>query len=416
MAAPASLLRALDRIRPGMTVYIPGATGESAALRQALAAEPERLDGVRLVSCLLPGMNEFDYAALHPNVRVTVFLLPGALRSGFEAGRVEAMPMAYSQAAAWLAQAPIDLAFAQVAPADADGRWSLGVASDFTPIALAAARERIALVNPALPTPARAVRAAADGFDLAVEAEGPVIVAPPARSTPQQDQLARRVAELVPDRASLQTGIGGAPAAVYEHLRGHRGLTLRSGMAVEGLRAVHEAGALEPGAVHRVGVAYGPAGFYDWLSAEDVLEFSDTRVTHGAAPLAQARRFTAINSALEVDLFGQANLEWQGGRMSSGVGGAPDFMRAAARAPDGLAITALPSTAKGGAISRIVPRLQSPTASIPRSDIDVVVTEHGAARLSALSMDARAEALIAIADPACRDALAQAWEAMRRGL
>ncbi|MCI3180876.1 acetyl-CoA hydrolase [Caulobacter sp. CCUG 60055] len=411
-----TLRQALDRIRPGMTVYVPGATGEALALRAALAAEPDRLDGVRLVGCPLPGMNEFDYAALHPNARATVFMLPEGLRPSFEAGRVEVAPLAYSRIAAWLAAAPIDIAFVQVAPADQDGRWSLGLAADFAPIVLAAARTRVALVNPTLPRPAGGARAPASALDLVVEAAGPVVMAPPARPAPQQDLLARRVAELVPDRASLQTGIGGAPAALYRHLGGHRGLILRSGMATEGLRAAFEAGAMDRGAVHRTGVAYGPADFYDWLAAEDVLAFADVRVTHDAATLAQASRFTAVNAALEVDLFGQVNLEWRDGRLSSGVGGAPDFMRAAARAPDGLAITALLSTARGGTVSRIVPRLTGPTVSIARHDVDVVATEHGAARLGGLSMDRRAEALIAVADPAHRDGLAQAWEAMRRGL
>ena len=149
-----TLRQALDRIRPGMTVYVPGATGEALALRAALAAEPDRLDGVRLVGCPLPGMNEFDYAALHPNARATVFMLPEGLRPSFEAGRVEVAPLAYSRIAAWLAAAPIDIAFVQVAPADQDGRWSLGLAADFAPIVLAAARTRVALVNPTLPRPA----------------------------------------------------------------------------------------------------------------------------------------------------------------------------------------------------------------------------------------------------------------------
>jgi acyl-CoA hydrolase len=130
--------------------------------------------------------------------------------------------------------------------------------------------------------------------------------------------------------------------------------------------------------------------------------------------LAATPRLHALNSALEVDLFGQANLEWRGGRLASGLGGAPDFASAARRSEGGRAVLALPSSAKGGAISRIVARLEAPTVSLPRDLTDVVITEHGLADLRGSSLDDRAEALIGIADPAHRIDLAAAWESMRR--
>jgi len=127
-------------------------------------------------------------------------------------------------------------------------------------------------------------------------------------------------------------------------------------------------------------------------------------------------RFTAINGALQVDLFGQVNLEWQSDRLISGVGGAPDFMQAAVRAAGGRSIIALASTAKGGEVSRIVPRLEVPAVSIARSEIDTVVTEHGIAELKGRSVDERAEVLMAVAGKQHQAALAQAWRAMRARL
>jgi acyl-CoA hydrolase len=124
----------------------------------------------------------------------------------------------------------------------------------------------------------------------------------------------------------------------------------------------------------------------------------------------------AINSVLEVDLFGQANAEFIRGRQVSGTGGLTDFLRGARASPGGIGMTALASTAKGGAISRIVPRLAPDATSVSRADMDVVITEHGVARLRGLDLDGRAAALIAIADPAHRDTLATAWDAMRRAL
>jgi acyl-CoA hydrolase len=142
------------------------------------------------------------------------------------------------------------------------------------------------------------------------------------------------------------------------------------------------------------------------------VRFVPTTQTHDAAALLQVQGLRAINSALEVDLFGQANLEWRSGELSSGVGGAPDFLRGARLSPGGLSIVALPASAKGR--SRISARLQAPSVSIPRSEIDVVVTEHGAVHIRDLSLDERAEAILSIAAPEHRAGIAEEWRVMRR--
>ena len=186
-------------------------------------------------------------------------------------------------------------------------------------------------------------------------------------------------------------------------------------MITPGFQALAQSGALAPSG-HITGVALGTADFYRFLSENDVIAFADARITHGPASLAAIERFVSVGSALEIDLFGQVNLEWRGERMVSGVGGAPDFIRAASRSPGGLSIIALPASAGGGKISRIVPRLTSPTSSISRGDVDTVVTEFGVARLKHLSLDERAEALTAIADPRHQPGLAEAWSRLRAGI
>jgi acyl-CoA hydrolase len=413
---PADLDRVLAAFTPGANVFIPGGTGEPLALREILAANPERLDGVRLIGCLLPGMNDFDYAGLHPGVRLTSFLFPPAYRASFEAGRVAVMPLAYSQIAEYLAEtAPIDTAILQVGPPDAEGMCSFGVCADFPPLIWRRAGRRIGLINPDLPRPARAAKIPFSALDVAVEAASPVIEADDAPVSAEVAAITARVVALIPDGAALQTGIGGAPAAVYEQLVHHKNLTIRSGMVTPGFRTLAESGALAGGG-HITGLALGPADFYRWLAQNDVVAFADARITHGPKSLAGIDRFVSIGSALEVDLFGQVNLEWRGERMVSGVGGAPDFTRAASRSPGGRAIIALPSSVGAGKISRIVPRLSSPTASISRSDIDTVVTEFGAVRLGGLTLDQRAEALIEIAHPAHQGALEEAWREIRRKL
>ena len=405
----------LGAFRPGRRIYLQGATGEPLGLRRILAGAPEVLDGVEITACLLPGMNEFDYAGLHPGARLTTFLLPGGLRGSFEAGGTRVRPLPYSQiAAAFATDPPFDLAIFQVTPPDADGMCSFGPLADFPGLIWPRARRRLAFVNAALPRATRGPLIPFDAIEVAVEADGPFILGTEGAADGELAAIADRIAAMIPDGAAIQTGIGGAPAAAVGRLAGRRGLVTRSGMVTEGYRTLALAGALDPAADHVTGLALGSEDFMRWAAGRFV--FADATVTHGAAVLAATPRLWALNSALEVDLFGQANLEWRGGRLASGLGGAPDFAAAARRSSGGRAVLALPSTARSGTIPRIVPRLDAPTVSLARDATDLVVTEHGVADLRGTGLDERAEALIAIASPAHRAALAEAWERMRRRL
>ncbi|WP_156840669.1 acetyl-CoA hydrolase/transferase family protein [Novosphingobium aquimarinum] len=403
----------LDEFRPGKTIYLPGATGEIVALAKALADDPERMAGVRMVSCLLPGMNAFDYAALDPSARSTVFLLTSAMKGSLAEGRVDLMPLSYSATAAYIAQdAGIETAFAHVSEPDAQGQCSFGVAADFSPIAWEAAARRIAVVNPRMPRMPGPMLAIGEA-DRVIEIDHPLIEVAAAPQSVDVSAIAERAAQLVPDGAALQIGLGGAPAGLWQALSGHRDLRLRSGLIAQGFEVLAEAGALEANAIHRCGILCGDAGFYQRMSARGDIVLADTRTTHGAMSLASEARFIAANSAIEVDLLGQVNVEWQGGKLSSGVGGAPDFVRAAAISPEGRAMVLVPSTARGGTVSRIVPRLTAPSVSLSRDLADTVITEHGVAELRGLSLDGRAQAMIAIAAPAWRDSLEGQWRALR---
>ncbi len=397
----------LDHFRPGAVIYIPGGVGELACLHDLLAGEPDRMQGVTLVSGLIPGINDFDYAALHAEARLRVFMMSGALRGSFEAGRVELMPLAYTDTAAYLAALQPDLAILHVTPPQ-DGLCAFGVSTDFGPIVAASARKRIGIVNRRMPRPTLGATLPVEALDGVLEIDEPIRTYAEPPPTPEVEALAAYVARLVPNGAVVQTGIGAAPTAVWRALERHEGLTLRSGMVTDGFLRAYQAGAVvERG--HLAGIAMGGQPLLDWLDGQDKLAFADVFATHGAEALGGVANFTAINSALEVDLFGQTNLEWQGGRPISGVGGAPDFVRAARRSPGGRAIAALPSTARGHSISRIVPRLTMPTVSLARSEADTVVTEYGVAELRGLSQEDRAQALIAIAHPDHRGDLATQW-------
>jgi len=400
--------------QPGRTIYVPGASGESLALAQELAAHFDRLAGVNFLSCLVPGMNEaVDYASLGSDVRATTFMLPACMRASLGRNRVSLIPRTYSGIAQYFRSIQADVAIAHVTPPDAFGRCSLGIASDFSTLIWPQARTRVLIVNPAMPRPARALTLDVAQADVVVTLDGPVIEDRPSSVNAEADVIAARIAALIPDGAHLQTGIGGAPGAVWRHLHDHRGLVLRSGMANDWLLELANAGALAPDGDHVAGIAYGSSAFYEALASSDMVRFASTIETHGLPALAEVPRLTSINAALEVDLFGQVNVEWQGSTLASGVGGGPDFMRAATVSPGGRSIIALPSTAKRGTISRISTRIDKPSIGIARCDTDTIVTEHGVADLRHKDLDQRAEALIAIAAPAFRATLANEWALAR---
>jgi acyl-CoA hydrolase len=402
--------------QPGRTIYVPGASGESLALAQALKADPERTSGIDFLSCLVPGMNEaVDYASLGRDTRATTFMLPGCMRGSFGSRRVSLIPRTYWGIAQYFLATQVDVAIAHVTPPDAAGRCSLGIASDFATLIWPQAKVRVLIVNADMPRLPRALTLDVSQADLVIDLDGPLVAAAPQAPNSEADAIAARIAELIPDGAHLQSGIGGAPGAVWQHLRNHRGLVLRSGMANDWLRDLADAGALAADGDHVAGIAYGSRAFYDDLASSDMVRFATTIETHGLPALADVPRLTSINAALEVDLFGQVNVEWQGSALASGVGGGPDFMRAATASPGGRSIIALPSTAKRGAISRIVTRIDKPSIGIARCDIDTVVTEHGVADLRHKGLDDRADALIAVADPAFRPTLADEWARARAG-
>ncbi len=393
MGYPEDIVRGL---RPGQRVYFQGGPGESELFYNVLRDNPGLANGVEFWSCLIPGINRHDYGALPGTAQLVTFMASPTLEPSLASGRTKLMAMPYSEIAEALGAMAFDVAILHTAPPDRQGRMSFGIACDMPALVWPNAQRRIALVNQKMPAIADADFIPENEIEFGVAATAPLLAAPvsPGRSVGPLAEIARKAAELVPDGATIQSGIGEAPAAVVAALRLHRGLKVHSGIITPEYRALMESGAIDPGATNITGVAWGDADFYRWLSYSD-FSFRSARGTHGSGTLAKIEGFVSIGSALEVDLAGNLNLEWRKGRHVSSVGGSPDFLRAAAASPGGLSIIALPATA-GGA-SRIVPRLGSP--SIPGSLVDCVVTEYGVARLKGLSTRDRAEALIAVAAP-----------------
>jgi len=394
----------LGWLRPGQRVYVQGGPGECIAFIDLLKAYPERAAGVELWSCLIPGINGFDYGSLPGGPSLVTFMASPALEASISSGRTRIDAMPYSEIGALLARTDFDLAVLHAAMPDANGLCSFGIACEAPGIAWPRAKKRIAFLNRNMPRIPRSEAIAVDGIDLAIEIDAPLLS--PTALGPRSETLeaiARHAANLVPDGAVIQSGIGEAPGAIIAALKDHRRLSAYSGVITSDYRLLTEAGALDMDAEHVAGIAWGDPDFYRWLEAPGLFAFRSALETHGRDRLALLPGFVSIGSALEVDLEGAINLEWRGARRISSVGGAPDFMRAARLSRGGRSIIALPAVAGNGA-SRIVAKLERP--SIRAEYADAIVTEHGVACLRDLAPSARAAAMMAIAAPEHRIALA----------
>lgn len=411
------LAAATSLLRPRMNVYVPGLSAESTALITALQEDPSRAQRVTFCGPWVPGINRFDYAGLHPEARSIAFFVPPQLHDSFALGRLSLHALPYTAAYSLLAERlDCDIAFLHLSPPDDSGICSSGIAADFAPGVWRRARVRIGLLNNCMPR-TRSPGIPFQELDYVVrmtssllEYRAPVLDATTAR-------IAANAASLIGDGEVLQIGIGSLPRAVLAQLQDRRHLQFHTGMITDGVAQLLDAGAIAArNDAIRTGVALGSRDFYRRVAAEPRVSFHPVPVTHGFEQLKRLRQFTAINSAVSIDLFGQLNVEVIDGRQISGVGGITDFIRGAAAAADGRAIVALPSTARG-AVSRIVcTHLAGTPIASSRSEPLIVVTEHGVADLRGLPLDARAEALIAIADPVFRAELCDRWRELRASL
>ena len=405
----------LALLKPGFTVYVPGMSGESLVFWDALKAHPELAAGVRFVGVHFPGINRSNYLALHPTARQRSYFMLSGLRAGFVDGRAELIPVDYPGAFRDLSRLDIDVALVQVSTADERGRCSLGVSYDFLPAVWSRARLKLGHINPRLPRTRGSFSLPSGGFDASFESEADPLHFDAGAADPAIQGHARRVAELVRDGDTLQFGVGRLQSGVLSALTGHRHLRVYSGMVSTPITALIDAGVIAGDDSIEAGVALGDASFYKRIGEDRSFYFRSVDETHDVCRIASIQNFCAINSAVEVDLFGQVNADRAKGRLLAGVGGMPAFAAGARRSVGGRSIIALPATTEDGLVSRIVPALSANgLTALPRCEADFVVTEHGIAALRGLSVHARARALIAVAAPRFQHSLSTAWHETAR--
>ena len=392
-----------DHLRPRDLVVTGSGVGEPEYLVAALGEQLDRLPAIELFAGIsYSGLFTPQLAATAP---LSSFGAMADISGLAKAGLVNVLPVNYVDVARHLrARAANRLVLMiQVAPADADGYHSLGVAVDYTAELIDDARLVIAEVNDRLPV-VRGARVHESQLDVIVHTSRELREIPSGDVTDVHRSIARHVVPLIPDGATLQLGIGGVPSAVARLLADQRtSLRVHTGLAGDWLLDLDAAGALDPAAPIVIGGAAGSARLYDFLSADDRVEIRAIPSLTRPDVTARIEQFVALNSAIQVDLTGQVNAELAGDRYLGGVGGQVDFLRGAQLSPGGLSIIALAATA--GERSRIVRELDRGVVTTARSGVDLVVTEFGVADLRGLGLRERSEALAAIASPAFRAAL-----------
>jgi acyl-CoA hydrolase len=415
----AAALELRGLVRPGDTIMWGQACGEPQTLTEALVAQRADLGGVSVFmgSCF---SNTFrpEHA---DHIRMAAFGAAGTHRRLTRAGVLDILPCHVSRMEPYVAEGvlPCDVAFVQLAPPDEHGRYSLGLVSDYIRAVVRRARVVIAEVNAQVPQVPCAEPLTEADIDVLIETDRRPVELPAASVTDLDRAIAGFVQAYIPDRATLQVGIGAVPEAVMAGLRDRRDLSIHSGMLGDSCAELVECGAVtnaykevDPG-IMVTGALIGTKRLFDFCHRNSGVRMHPLSRTHGFNVLSQLSRFISLNSAIEVDLGGQVNAESVGGQYLGAVGGQVDYVRAASASAGGHSIIALPSTAQDGTVSRIVAALSGPVTTA-RSDVDVVITEFGAADLRGRTLRQRAQALIAIAHPAHREALERAAHAAGR--
>jgi acetyl-CoA hydrolase len=404
---------AVKLVTSGARVTLSGNAGVPSALLEALCARSGELRDVEVMSLLTLGEAPWARPEHRGAFRTTALFIGENLRDAVNAGDADYVPIFLSEIPRLLRErTPIDVALVQVSPPDEHGYCSLGVSVDVVKPAAHLARHVIAEVNQRCP------RTLGDAFlhvsrfsaVVCVDQELPELAPHPV--DPVSCQIGANVAALVKDGDTLQLGIGAIPDAVLDALGDRRDLGIHTEMFSDGVMKLVEAGVItgDRKPIHRGKVVssflMGSRALYRWVDDNPVVEMHPSDYTNDPVVVAQHDHMVAVNSAIQVDLTGQVVSDSIGRRFYSGIGGQVDFIRGAARAAHGRPVIALPSTARGGAVSRIACELD-PGAGVvtSRGDVHFVVTEFGVADLWGRSVRERARQLIAVAHPAHREQL-----------
>ncbi|MBM3227034.1 MAG: acetyl-CoA hydrolase/transferase family protein [Candidatus Tectomicrobia bacterium] len=409
-------------VRSGDTIAISANANTPRLFLEALFARAAELAGVEIMHMRLVGSFPAATPELAQHIRFNPLLVPEALRSGVAAGYVDYTPAHFHQISALFADGPrqLDVAVVAVAPPAADGTCSYGAYVGFMDQARQVARTVIAEVNAQMPDTAGATRFPLACADAVLLADYPLPENPRPVMTDVERQLGAHVAALIRDGDCLQVGGGAVPAAVAECLTARQDLGIHTELFTDWMVDLIEQGCINGARKNfdrgKVVTSFcrGTQRLYAFIHNNPQVEFHPIEYTNDPYRIGLLDNVVAINAAVQIDLTGQVNSESLGTRQMSGTGGLVDFVRGAARSQGGRSIIAIPSTALGGTVSRIVPAFEPGTAvTVLRAEAHWIVTEYGACNLRGMTLRERARALIDIAHPAFREPLTEAARARR---
>jgi 4-hydroxybutyrate CoA-transferase len=407
----------IARLKSGSNVFIHGACATPTPLLDALCRRGD-LHDVRLWHLHLGGPIPFAAKEHTARLRSTSLFTTPALRDAIAEGRADFMPVFLSDIP-YLFQSghvKLDAALLQLSPPDAHGNCSLGTSVDAARAASITAPLLLAEINERMPRTHGDTAVPFERIAAFVKTDRPLAKHPKEPETPVYAAIGDQVAKLVGDGATLQLGIGAIPDAVLARLKDKHDLGLHTEMFSDGVVDLVEGGVITnrrkktyPGRCLTSFVS-GSQRLFDFVADNPQVEFQPCDLTNDPAHIRKNDSVIAINSALQIDLTGQVCADSFGRRIYSGIGGQIDFMRGAALSKGGKPIVALPATAKGGKISRIVAELTPGSGVVTtRGHVHYVVTEYGAVNLFGTTLRERAERLIALAHPDFRAELLRDW-------
>jgi 4-hydroxybutyrate CoA-transferase len=407
---------AIQALRGMKRIVIGHACSEPTMLVEALIEQRELFSALEIVHMVAMGKSAYTQPEMAKYFRHNALFVGGSTRAAVQANRADYTPCFFYEAPRLFKEGymPVDAALIQVSRPDSHGYCSFGLSNDYTKPAAEAAKIVVAEVNDQMP------RTFGDNFihisqiDYIVESSLPPIQMPRAAIGDVERAIGGYCAELIDDGSTLQLGIGGIPDAVLLSLKHKKDLGIHSEMFSDGVVDLYEAGIItnQNKQLHKgqmiVTFVMGTNRLYQFIDDNPMVAFYPVDYVNHPAVIAKNNKMVSINACIEVDLMGQVSSESIGYSQFSGTGGQVDYVRGTSMAKDGKSIIAMPSTAKGGAISRIVPLLKEGSAiTTSRNDVHYIVTEYGIADMRGKTLKARAKALVDIAHPKFRSELSE---------
>ena len=400
-------------------IFLTGNCSVPKVLLGALVARAPELENVEICHALTLGSSDYVAPEMKGHIRANSLFIGPNVRKAVQEGRADFTPVLLSEFTLLFKEKtlPLDVAFVHLSPPDEHGFCSYGIETGLTKTPAESAKIIIAEVNENMP------RCLGDSFIHVSRLDHIVPVDYPLMELPMSEgklsnvhaKIGEYVADLIPDGATMQMGIGAIPDAVLNFLPNKRDLGIHTELFSDSVIDMVNAGVitngrktLHPGKIV-AGFIIGTKRIYEWAHDNPLIELHRSEYVNDPFVIAQNYRQVAINSAIEVDLTGQVCADSIGPKLYSGVGGQLDFIYGASRSKGGVPIIALPATAKGGEWSRITPMLKQGAGVVTsRYHVHYIVTEHGVADLYGKTIRQRAQALINIAAPQFRDELTHA--------